>query len=160
MMATVGSNPGSVRSTASPRMRRRNGPRTYRFMRTSRHSSWTGKSSIATSGSPCPAPRSCRVLNDAASPPECEGNLRPGATKGKGQPAHVLGEEGLLDLADAQPAEVDVGGAVPAEGGDRTAPGDGHGHRVRAAQARIAAVGAVVGQLVDLRPGDAIGVVV
>src|SRR5207302_8216545 len=64
---------------------------------------------------------------------------------------------GLVDLADAQPTEVDVLRAVPAEGGDRTAPGDRHPGGARAARARIASKRSVVRHVVDLRPGDAVG---
>src|SRR5438445_11018455 len=87
MMATVGSSDGSLRSTASPRTRRRNGQRTYRFIRTSRHNSWTGKSSIATSGSTRPRPA---LVGFRTTPPpllERGRNVRRQATKGKGLPA-------------------------------------------------------------------------
>src|SRR5689334_13741684 len=169
MMATVGSSDGSLRSTASPRTRRRNGPSTYRFINTSRHSSWTGKSSIATSARPS-RPDGCRVPDDAASPsPERWRNLRRGHWKGKGPPAARERERlrrargplwRLLNLADAEPAEVDVLGAVPAEGGDGAAPGDRHRRVAGAASARVAAEAAVIRQIVDLRPRHAVGVVV
>src|SRR5438132_3382475 len=160
MMATVGSSDGSLRSTASPRTRRRNGPRTYRFIRTSRHNSWTGKSSIATSGSTRPRPDTCRVPDDAASPPRARKERASATDEGQGAacpPSRAIRARksrcsgtGLLDFADGQPAEVDVLRAVPAEGGDRTTPGDGHGGSAGAARARVAAVGTVIRHFVDL----------
>src|SRR5690606_22722659 len=86
---------------------------------------------------------------------------RPAAARrgGRRRPRAPTGSERRRNLADREPLEVDVGGAVPAEGRERTAPGDGHAVPA-AALGVIAAPVAGVDHVVDLLEVLAVGVVV